>query len=341
MGRGRILTIVRVASIVAVVAAIVVQAVELANHGAFDATRFFAYFTIQSNLVGVAAFGGVLANRAPARSRALESFRGARDELPDCRVLRRDRAALERRRRTAARLGRLRAPQAVPGRSSCIDWLVDPPTVRLTARDALALARLSAGLDRADAPPRRSGRLVSLPVPEPGERRLRDSRRDRSSRSRSDSWRSPRSGSGSATSAAARGRSRRSTSGFVIQTQASGAAVGQDESSSPVRRTRTLRTAAAPAASRRASASGGRRTFAAASQASKSAGPAAARPVRPGAHRPNVGPGLRGRLNSRSSPTSVDHVVHRPAARRQARRRMLETLIGRVRDRARRPTDRR
>jgi hypothetical protein len=53
--RGRsILTVIRAASIFLVVAAIVVQAAALAGAGRFDATRFFAFFTIQSNLVGVA-----------------------------------------------------------------------------------------------------------------------------------------------------------------------------------------------------------------------------------------------------------------------------------------------
>ena len=66
MGRSRILTIVRTASVVAVVVAIAVQAVVLANNGAFDPTRFFAYFTIQSNLVGVAAFAARSREPGPA-----------------------------------------------------------------------------------------------------------------------------------------------------------------------------------------------------------------------------------------------------------------------------------
>src|SRR5262245_53169723 len=77
VGKGQILTIVRVATVVLIVAAIVVQAIVLANNGAFDATRFFAYFTIQSNLIGVATFGLVLANRNRPRGHALESLRGA------------------------------------------------------------------------------------------------------------------------------------------------------------------------------------------------------------------------------------------------------------------------
>ena len=60
-----------------VLAAIVVQAVVLADAGRFDATRFFAFFTIQSNLIGVAAFGWLLATRDRPRTRGQELLRGA------------------------------------------------------------------------------------------------------------------------------------------------------------------------------------------------------------------------------------------------------------------------
>jgi hypothetical protein len=56
--RSRTLTAVRLASVIVVVAAIVTQAIVLANADAFDPTRFFAFFTILSNLVGVAASPG-------------------------------------------------------------------------------------------------------------------------------------------------------------------------------------------------------------------------------------------------------------------------------------------
>ncbi len=67
---------VRLAAVVIVLAAMVAQAIELADHGTFDATRFFAFFTIESNLIGVAAFVLVLAVRGAPRSRALELLRG-------------------------------------------------------------------------------------------------------------------------------------------------------------------------------------------------------------------------------------------------------------------------
>ena len=77
MDKRQILRVVRVLSIVVVIAAIVVQARTLADAGRFDATRFLAFFTIQSNLVGVAAFAWVLSNGDRPRSRNLELFRGA------------------------------------------------------------------------------------------------------------------------------------------------------------------------------------------------------------------------------------------------------------------------
>ena len=49
----------------------------LANAGAFEPTRFFAFFTILSNLIGVAAFTWLIARGDRPRSRGLELLRGA------------------------------------------------------------------------------------------------------------------------------------------------------------------------------------------------------------------------------------------------------------------------
>lgn len=67
----------RVASVVLVVMAIVAQAAELANNQRLDLTRFFAFFTIQSNVIGVIAFTWLVVTRRTARSRGLELLRGA------------------------------------------------------------------------------------------------------------------------------------------------------------------------------------------------------------------------------------------------------------------------
>ena len=75
MERWPILRIVRLVSLLVVLAAIVAQAKTLADANAFDTTRFFAFFTIQSNLVGVAAFSWLVARGDGPRSRALELLR--------------------------------------------------------------------------------------------------------------------------------------------------------------------------------------------------------------------------------------------------------------------------
>jgi len=73
----RLLTVVRLVGVVLTAAAIVVAAKVGIDAGTFDPTRFFAYFTIQSNLIGVVALLLVLASRGGERPRALELLRGA------------------------------------------------------------------------------------------------------------------------------------------------------------------------------------------------------------------------------------------------------------------------
>jgi hypothetical protein len=137
MDRRTTLTAIRGVSVLLVLAAIGAQALELANHGAFDATRFFAYFTIQSNLIGVVAFAWLLATRDGPRSRALEVLRGA--------------AALYLTVTffvvifllSGVDVGLQLAwvdfvlhklfPVVV-----VLDWVIDPPNTRLTLRDGLA-----------------------------------------------------------------------------------------------------------------------------------------------------------------------------------------------------------
>ena len=75
MDGSRVLRIVRLISLLVVLAAMVAQAKTLADANAFDPTRFFAFFTIQSNLVGVAAFAWLVARGDDPRSRAIELFR--------------------------------------------------------------------------------------------------------------------------------------------------------------------------------------------------------------------------------------------------------------------------
>ena len=137
MERNRILLVTRTASIVVVVVAIVAQAVELANHDAFDPTRFFAYFTIQSNLIGIAAFAWLVANRSAPRSHALESFRGAAAAYLTVTFL----VVIALLSNVDVGLGLVWVDIVVHKLFPVIvvlDWLIDPPTVRLTGRDVVA-----------------------------------------------------------------------------------------------------------------------------------------------------------------------------------------------------------
>ena len=71
------LTVVRVASAAIVLAAIAYQLAWLVNENRFNPFTFFAYFTIQSNLFGVAVLLAVAARGTRRRSRTLEVLRGA------------------------------------------------------------------------------------------------------------------------------------------------------------------------------------------------------------------------------------------------------------------------
>jgi hypothetical protein len=69
--------VVRLASIALVLAAIATAMLDTISRGVFDPTRFFAYFTIQSNLIGVAAFAWLLVVGDGPRPPALDRLRGA------------------------------------------------------------------------------------------------------------------------------------------------------------------------------------------------------------------------------------------------------------------------
>jgi hypothetical protein len=128
-----VLRVVRAVSIVLVVAAIVAQAKVLGDGGAFDATRFFAFFTIQSNLVGVVAFAWLVA-RPGARTRNVELLRaGAAVYLTVTFFV------------VIVLLSGVDVQLQLPWVDVVLhkifpvivvlDWLVDPPRVRLALRD--------------------------------------------------------------------------------------------------------------------------------------------------------------------------------------------------------------
>jgi hypothetical protein len=119
-----------------VVAAIIAQALELANNGRFDATRFFAFFTIQSNLIGVAAFAWLIAFRNRPRSRPVELLRGAAAVYLTVTFF-----------VVIFLLSGIDVQLQLPWVDFVLhkffpivvvlDWILDPPQTRLTNRDAL------------------------------------------------------------------------------------------------------------------------------------------------------------------------------------------------------------
>ena len=136
MDRRLALTAIRLGSVVLVLAAIVAQAVELADHGRFDATRFFAFFTIQSNLIGVAALVWVVIARTKPRSRALELFRGAAAAYLTVTFL----VVIFLLSGVDVQLQLAWVDFVLHKLFPVIvvlDWIVDPPQVRLTLRAAL------------------------------------------------------------------------------------------------------------------------------------------------------------------------------------------------------------
>jgi len=136
MRRSQVLTVIRAGSVVLVLIAIVAQALELVNNGRFDATRFFAFFTIQSNLIGVAAFGWLVLDRRAPRSRGLELLRGAAAVYLTVTffvvIFLLSGVDVQLQLAWVDFVLHKLFPVVV-----VLDWIVDPPTSRLNSRDAL------------------------------------------------------------------------------------------------------------------------------------------------------------------------------------------------------------
>jgi hypothetical protein len=75
--RRALLAILRIGFAGLAVAAIITQLLDLAGRGVLDPVNFFSYFTIQSNLIAVAALLWTAAIPAEQRTRAHDLFRGA------------------------------------------------------------------------------------------------------------------------------------------------------------------------------------------------------------------------------------------------------------------------
>ncbi len=135
MDRDRLLLTVRGGSVLVVIVAIVAQAMALVNAGAFDATRFFAFFTIQSNLIGVAVFVWLIARRGTPSGRLTDLMRGAAVVYLTVTLV-----------VVIVLLGGIDVQLQLPWVDFVLhklfpivmigDWIIDPPATRLGLRDA-------------------------------------------------------------------------------------------------------------------------------------------------------------------------------------------------------------
>jgi len=136
MDRARIMAVYRIGFALLAIAAIVYQAIALAQDGSFFPTRFFAYFTIQSNLIAIVVFLVGATRIRGERTRGWELVRGA---------------ALLYMTVTLVVYNTLLAGTDVDTAVSWVndvvhklfpivliaDWLIDPPATRLAFRDTL------------------------------------------------------------------------------------------------------------------------------------------------------------------------------------------------------------
>lgn len=135
MDRARIIAAYRVGFAILAIVAIVYQAAILIGDGTFQPTRFFAYFTIQSNLIAVVVFLVGATRVRSGRSRAWELVRGG---------------AVLYMTVTLVVYNTLLANVDVSTQSwvndvvhklfpivLIADWLIDPPATRLAFRDTL------------------------------------------------------------------------------------------------------------------------------------------------------------------------------------------------------------
>jgi hypothetical protein len=126
----------RLASAALVLFAIVFQLGWLVNEGRLDPLKFFAFFTIQSNLLGVAVFLTLVARGDRPRSLALELFRGAAVVYLTVTfvvvIAFLSGADVQLELQWVDFVVHKLFPVVV-----VLDWLLDPPTVRLSWRTAL------------------------------------------------------------------------------------------------------------------------------------------------------------------------------------------------------------
>jgi hypothetical protein len=136
MDRRLVLAAARAAFAGLTLVAIGAQLADLAGRGVLNPVNFFSYFTIQSNLIGVAVFAAGAARWRRPRSRAFDLVRGgAVLYLTVTLVV------------FALLLSNTDVDTAIPWVNTVVhqvfplaviaDWLVDPPEVRITFRRSL------------------------------------------------------------------------------------------------------------------------------------------------------------------------------------------------------------
>jgi hypothetical protein len=130
------LTVIRLVSVAIDLFAIVFTVVSLVNEDRFEPSRFFAYFTIQSNLIGVAVLLTVAARANRARAATLEILRGAAALYLTVTfvvvILFLSGEDVQLSLQWVDFALHKFFPVVV-----VVDWLIDPPATRLTARHAL------------------------------------------------------------------------------------------------------------------------------------------------------------------------------------------------------------
>jgi hypothetical protein len=129
-----VLRVVRLATIVVVLAAIVTAAADVIARGTFDATRFFAFFTIQSNLIGVATFAWLVVAGDGARPPGLDRLRGAATLYLTITFF----VVIFLLSGVDVQLELVWVDVVLHKVFPIVivlDWLLDPPRIRLTARD--------------------------------------------------------------------------------------------------------------------------------------------------------------------------------------------------------------
>ncbi len=136
MDRWIVLTVVRAATALLILVAIVWQAFDLAAIGRFDATRFFAFFTIQSNLLAAAVLAAVVARGRREPGRGLDLVRGASVVYLTITFFVVILLLQGEDVQVAVNWVDFVVHKLVPV-VLVIDWLVDPPRMRLTVRHAL------------------------------------------------------------------------------------------------------------------------------------------------------------------------------------------------------------